>query len=153
MEDVRSHDAGMQRRPEGVETRQTQFPADYSFVRKAAADASILFRNRRTKQPSRAGFGPDVAVVHALLVPGVEVWRILGGNKAPCLLLEQHEFLGHPAGTRKAKDVHDEAVDRAPYTPPRYYARASDVDKGPPLFTTARVDEGTFFSWNSQTPR
>src|SRR5262245_41950692 len=138
MEDVRSHDAGMQRRPEGIETRETQFPADDSFVRKAAADASILFRNRRTKQPSRAGLGPDVAVVHALLVPAVEVWHVLVGNKAPCLLLEQHEFLGHPAGARKAKGVHHESVDRRPYTPPPHYARASDVDKGPPLFHNRR---------------
>jgi hypothetical protein len=107
MEDVRRHDAGMQRSPEGVKTRKAQFTADYGFVRKAAAYAPIFFGNSRTKEPSRAGFGPDVAVVHTLLVPDVEVRHILGGYKAPCLLLEQHEVLGHPTGTREAKDVHD----------------------------------------------
>jgi hypothetical protein len=76
-------------------------------VRKAAADAPIFFRDSRTKEPSRAGFGPDVAVVHTLLVPSLEVRHVLGGDKTPCLLLKQHEVLGHPARTREAKDVHD----------------------------------------------
>jgi hypothetical protein len=98
----------MQWRAKGVETRETQFPTDHRFVRKAATGAAVLLRHRRAKESGRTGFRPDLAVIHALLVPAVQVRHILGRDEAPCLLLEQHEILGHPAGTREVEDVHDE---------------------------------------------
>src|SRR5262249_20980614 len=99
MENVGRDDPGVQWRPERVEARKTQFPADHCFVRKTAASSAVFFGNSRAKEASRAGFGPDFAVVHPLLVPAIEVGYILGRDEAPRLLLEQHEVLGHPAGT------------------------------------------------------
>ena len=97
MENVGRDDTGVQRRPERIESRKTQFPADHCFVRKTAAGPAVLFGNGRTKEASRAGFRPDFAAIHALLIPGIEVGHILGRDEAPRLLLEQHEVLGHPA--------------------------------------------------------
>jgi hypothetical protein len=34
------------------------------------------------------------------------VWHVLGPDKAPCLLFEQHKVLCHPSRTRKAEGVH-----------------------------------------------
>ena len=99
----------MQRRAEGVEARKAQFPADHRFVREGAAGTAVFFRNRRAKEPGRAGFVPDFAVVSALLIPGLEVWNVLGRNEAPRLLFEQHKVLGHPARTRKVEDVHEQS--------------------------------------------
>jgi len=88
------------------ETRKAQFPADHRLVRECAAGAAVFLGDRRAKEPGCAGFVPDFAVVPALLVPGIEVRHILGRDEAPCLLLEQHEILGHPTRTRKVEDVH-----------------------------------------------
>jgi hypothetical protein len=108
VEDVRRDDTGMQGRAEGIETREAQFSADHGFVRKAATGAAVLFRHRRAEESGRAGFRPDLSVIHTLLVPALQVRHILGRNEALCLLLEQHEILGHPAGTREVENVHDE---------------------------------------------
>src|ERR1700730_7215200 len=77
---------------------------------KVPADPAILFRDRRAKQSRRAGLGPDLAVIHAALAPGLELRDILGRNEAPRLLFEQNEVLGHPTGQRKIENVHDYAV-------------------------------------------
>src|SRR5262249_23591793 len=71
------NDAGMRRRPEGVETRKAQSPTDPRFVREGAAGAAVFFRDRRAKEPGRAGFVPDFAAVSALLVPRLQVRNIL----------------------------------------------------------------------------
>src|SRR5437660_6701068 len=54
MENVGRDDTGVQRRPERIESRKTQFPADHCFVRKTAAGPAVLFGHGRTKEASRA---------------------------------------------------------------------------------------------------
>jgi hypothetical protein len=87
-------------------------------VEEVDAGAAVLLRHGRAKESGRAGFRPDLAVIHALLVPVVQVRHILGRDEAPCLLLEQHEILGHPTRTRNVEDVHAKPVDRTAYGHP-----------------------------------
>ena len=75
-------------------------------MREGAADAAIFFGDSRAKQAGRAGLGPHFAVIHAFLVPAIEMGHEFGSDEAPGLLLEQHEVLGHPSRTGKAEGVH-----------------------------------------------
>src|SRR5262245_683041 len=143
MENVGRDDPRVQRCPERVEARKTQFPADHCFVRKTTAGPAVFFGNSRAKEAGRAGFGPNFAVVHALLVPVIEVGHILGHDEAPRLLLEQHEVLGHPAGTWEVEDAHEEARCRAPYKASPHYARVLALTSAHRFFTTGPVGKGT----------
>src|SRR5262249_60543179 len=74
---------GFQRRTEGIEAGKTKLPIDHRLVREAAARAAILLGNCGTKKPGCSGLAPDLAVIHAVLAPPIEVRHILGGNEAP----------------------------------------------------------------------
>src|SRR6516162_9925468 len=106
MEDVGGHDAGMQRSPEGIETRETELAAYHRLMGESAARAAVLLGDRRAKQPCCAGLGPDLAVVHAALIPAVEIRRIFGRNEAARLPLEQNDVLAHPACRRNVENAH-----------------------------------------------
>ena len=97
----------MQSSSEGIKAGETQFAADHRFVRERAADATIFFRDRRTKQPGRTGLVPDFALVHALLIPAIEMRHVLGRDEPSRLILEQHKVLSHPTRPGKVEDVHD----------------------------------------------
>ena len=110
MQNVGRNDAGMQRRAEGVEAGEAQLPIDHRLVREGPADTAVFFGDRGAQQARRAGLGPDLALVLALLAPAVELGRKFGRDEAPRLLLEQHDIFGHPAGTRKIEDIHDKSL-------------------------------------------
>src|SRR6516165_2870500 len=97
----------MQRRPEAVKACEAELANDHSLMREAAAGAAVLLGDGRAKQTGRARLGPDLAVIDALLVPGLEPRRVFGRDEAPCLLLEQHDVLGHPGRSRKIECAHD----------------------------------------------
>ena len=87
-----------------------EFAVDHGFVREGAASAAVFLRHRGAQQARRAGLGPDGAVIHALLVPAVEMRHEFGRDEAARLLLEQDEVLAHPGGARKVEDVHDDSL-------------------------------------------
>ena len=97
---------GMQRRAEAVEAGEAQLADDHRLVRKAAADAAIFLWDGGAKQPGRAGLGPHLALIHALLVPALDMRHELRGDEAARLLFEQHEVLGHPGRAGKIERVH-----------------------------------------------
>ena len=106
MQDVGRDDAGMQRRAEGVEAGEREFAVDHRLMREAAAGAAVFLRHRGAQQAGLAGLGPDLALVHAGLVPAVEMGDEFVGDEAPRLLLEQDEVLAHPGRARKIEGSH-----------------------------------------------
>ena len=79
-----------------------EFAVDHRLMREGAAGAAIFLRHGGAEQAGRAGLGPDVAVVHAVFVPAVDMGGEFVGNEAPRLLLEQDQVLGHPGRARKS---------------------------------------------------
>src|SRR5207244_1988806 len=59
-----------------------------------------------------ARLGPHLALVHALLVPAVDMRREFGLHEAARLLFEQDEVFGHPGRAGKVEDGHVPAVCR-----------------------------------------
>ena len=110
MEDVGRDDAGMERRAERVEAGEAELAVDHRIVGEAAAGAAVFLRHRGTQQAGLARLGPHVALVHALLVPAVDMRCELGLYETPRLLLEEHEVLGHPGGAGKDEDGHERIV-------------------------------------------
>ena len=106
MQDVGRDDAGMERAAEGVEAGEAERTIDRDLVGEAAAGAAIFLRHRSAQQPGRAGLGPDLAVVHAGLVPAIEMRNELRIDEAARLLFEQHDVFGHPGGTGNVERGH-----------------------------------------------
>ena len=106
MQDVGRDDAGMQRRAEGVEAGIADRAVDRGLVGEAAAPAAVFLGHRGAQEPGGAGLRPDVAVIHARLVPPLEMRHERGIDEAPRLLLEQHDILGHPGGTGNLERGH-----------------------------------------------
>jgi hypothetical protein len=106
MQDVGRDDAGMQLPAERIEARETELAIDHGFVRKSAAGAAVLLRHRGAEETRRARLRPHRAVVHALLVPALEVRPELGRNEAARLLLEEDEVFAHPDGAREVEGIH-----------------------------------------------
>ena len=74
----------------------------------AAAGAPIFFRHRGAQQTGRTRFCPDVALIHAGVVPAVDVRGVFVADETPRLLLEQNEVLGHPRRPRNVEGIHSE---------------------------------------------
>jgi len=106
MQDVGRHDAGMQRRAEGVETGEREFAVDHRLMGETAAGAAVFFRHRRAQKTGFTGLGPHLAVVHAGRVPAVDVGDEFIGDEAPRLLFEQDQVLGHPGRARQIDGSH-----------------------------------------------
>ena len=79
---------------------------DHRLVREGAADAAIFLRDGGAKQPGRAGLGPHLALIHALLAPALDMRREFRADEAPRLLFEQRQVLGHPGRSGKIERVH-----------------------------------------------
>ena len=86
-----------------------ELAVDHRLMREGAAGAAIFLRHRGAEQTGRAGLGPHLALVHAVLVPALEMRHELGSDEAARLLLEQHEVLGHPGRAGKIENVHGES--------------------------------------------
>jgi hypothetical protein len=123
MQNVGRDDAGMQGRPEGVEAAQAELAVDHRLMREGAARAPILFRHRGAEETGGARLGPRLALIHALLVPALQVRREFALHEAARLLLEQHHVLGHPGGAGKIDGRHGASVRR----PPRRHDQAAIV--------------------------
>src|SRR6202040_4005715 len=61
MQNVRRHDAGMERRAESVEAGEAELAADHRLMREAAPCPAILLGDGRAEEPRRARLGPDLA--------------------------------------------------------------------------------------------
>ncbi len=148
MQNVGRDDTGVQRRAKGVEARKAQLPVDHGLVREGAAGAAILFGDRRTEQPRRAGLGPDFAVIHPLLVPAIDLRHELGVDEAPRLVFEQHEVLGHPGRAGNIERIHGLIL----YKPTIQAAAPAREGADRPRFPTIRGAEGRLHgncSWSS----
>ena len=106
MEDVGGDDPRMQRRAERVEPGEAELAVDHRVVRERAAGAAVLLRHRGAQEPGRARLGPHLALVHALLVPAIELRDELGADEPARLLLEQDHILGHPGGRGQVENAH-----------------------------------------------
>ena len=106
MQDVGRDDAGVQRPAERVEAGQRIFTVDHGLVGEGAAGAAIFLGHRGAEQTGLPGLGPDLALVHALLVPAVEMRHEFVGDEAAGLFLEEDQVLGHPGGAGEIQDVH-----------------------------------------------
>src|SRR5262245_22494696 len=80
---------------------------------KGAAASAVLLGDGRAKKAGRAGLGPNLAIVHAALVPALELRHIFVRDEAPCLLFQERDIFGHPARTRHIKNAHARAILRA----------------------------------------
>ena len=106
MQDVGRDDAGMQRRAERVETGQAVFAIDHRLVGERPAGAAVFLGHRGAKQACLPRLGPNLARVHVLVVPFLQMRHEFGRQEAARLLLEQHEILGHPGRARKIEVDH-----------------------------------------------
>ena len=106
MQDVGRHDAGMQRRAEGVEAGEREFPVDHRLMGEAATGTAIFLGHRRAQQAGDASLGPHLAVVDAGRVPAVDMGDEFIGDEAPRLLLEQDQVLAHPRRPRNVEGIH-----------------------------------------------
>src|SRR5512140_2073624 len=91
----------MQRRTETVESCEAKLRIDDGVVREGAAAAAVFFRHRGAEKSGLTGLLPHLALVHALVVPALDVRRELGLAEAADLLFEQDEVFGHPGGSRQ----------------------------------------------------
>ncbi len=106
MQDVGRHDPGMQRRAESIEAGEREFAVDHRLMRERAAGAAVFLRHGGAEQAGAAGLGPDLAVIHARLVPAVDMRGEFIADEAPRLLFEQDEVFAHPGRARQSKGVH-----------------------------------------------
>src|SRR5690349_15389304 len=79
-------------------------------MREAAARPAVFLRDSRTQQARRAGLGPDGTLVHALLVPALQMRRVFVCDEAPRLLFQENEILAHPVRTRDCEHAHARAI-------------------------------------------
>ena len=104
-QDVWRDDARMQRRAERIEAGERIFAVDHRLVRESAAAAAIFLRHRGAEEAGRAGLSPYLTGIKVVLVPLFKMGDELGGDKAPRLLFEQDDVLGHPCRAREIKNI------------------------------------------------
>jgi hypothetical protein len=106
MEDVGRDDRRMQLRAECIEPGKADLADDHRLMREGAARPAIGFRHRGAQQAGRARPGPHLALIHALVMPAVDMRGELRPHEAAGLLFQQDEILGHPGRTRDVEDGH-----------------------------------------------